>query len=111
MPTLFIPPMMRNLADGAKSLQSNGATLREVMANVGEKYPALRDAIVGDGEVRPGLAIAINGVTQPLGLLASVPEDAEIHILPAISGGGPCPRSDTASRARDQIRRAVPAIR
>ena len=89
MPTLFVPPMMRDVADGAKSVPAEGVTLREVMANIGLKYPALRDAIVGDGEVRPGLAIAINGVAQPLGLLAAVSEDAEIHILPAISGGAP----------------------
>lgn len=86
--TLFVPSMLRRLVDDQDRLTVSGHNLREVMNEVGERYPTLRDAVVENGRIRPGLALAVNGVPQTsLGLLAPVPDDAEIHILPAIAGG------------------------
>ena len=40
-----------------------------------------------DGRVRPGLQLAVDGVLSATGLMAKVPEDGEVHILPALGGG------------------------
>lgn len=86
--TLFVPSMLRRLTDNQDRLTVSGHNLREVMQEVGGQYPQLRDAVIENGRVRPGIALAVNGVPQTsLGLLAPVPEGAEIHILPAIAGG------------------------
>jgi len=85
--TVFIPAMMRSLTDGEERVEVPGSTLREVVAALDARYPGFADSVVQDGRVRPGLALAVNGVAQSTGLLAAVPADAEVHILPAISGG------------------------
>ncbi len=87
MATVFIPPMMRDLAGGQHTVEVTGATLREVVRNLDAAFPGFRDLIVQNDHLRPGLALAVNSVLQSTGLMASVPPDAEVHILPAIAGG------------------------
>ena len=91
MATVFIPTMMRQLTGGEERVEVSGSTLREVVAELEDRFPGFEATLVQDGRVRPGLAFAVDGVTQSLGLLAQVPDDAEVHILPAISGGGASP--------------------
>ena len=80
--------MMRDLADGQRTVEVSGGTLREVVQNLDAAFPGFRELIVLNDHVRPGLALAVNSVPQSTGLMAAVPADAEVHILPAISGGG-----------------------
>jgi len=42
---------------------------------------------VADDDVAPGIAVAINDQVSQMGLMEPVPPDAEVHFLPAISGG------------------------
>ena len=59
-----------------------------MIENLDPECPGIHALIVEDGMVRPGIQLAVNGVTAATGLLRSVPEDAEVQILPAMSGGG-----------------------
>ena len=87
MAKVFVPALMRKLAGGEPVVEVPGATLREVMDNLGEAYPGMKELIVENGRVRPGLQLAVDGVLSATGLMAQVPEDAEVHILPALGGG------------------------
>ena len=87
MVTVFVPPMMRSLTDGATQVETSGRTLREVVQHLEAAYPGFEETLTEAGSLRPGLALAVNGVTQPTGLMAAVPEGGEVHILPAIGGG------------------------
>jgi molybdopterin converting factor small subunit len=87
MPTVFLPTMLRPLAGGLDRVEVEGQTIREVVDQLEQLAPGIKQTLIEDGRVRPGLAFAVNGVMQSMGLLAPVPEDAEVHILPAISGG------------------------
>ena len=87
MATVFVPPSMRSLTDGAKSVEARGANVRALVEALEAAYPGFRETLTDDGRLRPGLAIAIDGVTATTGLLAEIPPDAEVHILPAIAGG------------------------
>ena len=78
---------MRKLAGDEPVVEVPGATLREVMDNLGAAYPGMKELIVENGRVRPGLQLAVDGVLSATGLMAKVPEDAEVHILPALGGG------------------------
>lgn len=88
---VFIPPGMRPLCNGAAELEADGANVREVVISLEQRYEGFFDALVEwtpHGEqLRRGLSIAVNNEIQPLGLRANVPANAEVHILPAMSGG------------------------
>ena len=87
MAKVFVPALMRKLAGDEPVVEVPGATLREVMDNLGVAYPGMKELIVENGRVRPGLQLAVDGVLSATGLMAQVPEDAEVHILPALGGG------------------------
>ena len=87
MAKVFVPALMRKLSDDQHVVDVPGRTLREVVNNLDEQYPGMKDVIVENGNVRPGLQLAVDGVLSATGLMAQVPEEAEVHILPALGGG------------------------
>ena len=87
MPTVAIPSLLRNLTNGKESITVPGATIREVIDNLEDRYPGLKARLCEDGRIKPGLAVYINGLLTRGSILESVDEDAEIHFLPAIGGG------------------------
>ena len=84
---VYIPPAMRSLSGGARSLPASGRTVREVVDDLESRWPGFRETLIEDDRLRRGLWVAVNSEQQPLGLLAGVPPGAELHILPAMSGG------------------------
>lgn len=88
MAVVWIPPLMRDLAGGQSRVEVPGRTLREVIANLEGEYPGLGKRICEGGQIRPELALAVDGEVTQIGLLQPVGESSEVHILPAISGGG-----------------------
>ena len=85
--TVFVPIGMRSLTDGQRVVRASGRSVAEVIESLEAQYPGFRETLVEGGRLRRGLTIAVNSVEQPLGLLAKVPERAEVHILPAMAGG------------------------
>ncbi len=87
MAKVFVPALMRKLSDDQHVVDVPGKTLREVINNLEEQCPGMKAVIVENGKVRPGLQLAVDGVLSATGLMAKVPEEAEVHILPALGGG------------------------
>ena len=87
MPTVYIPPQLRKLTDGAQTVEVTGQTLRQVVDALEELYPGIRDRLHDGENFRPGLAAAVDSVVSTRGLLQPVGADSEVHFLPAISGG------------------------
>ncbi len=85
--TVFVPIGMRPLTDGQRIVSATGSTIAEVVDDLESNYPGFHDSLVEGNRLKRGLSIAVNSVEQPLGLLAKVPEGAEVHILPAMAGG------------------------
>lgn len=86
MVVVHIPTQWR--ADvGAERLEVVGATLRQVVAALDERSPGMADRIMTDGQLRPELAISINGAIAERGLVEPVPDGAELYLIPAIGGG------------------------
>ena len=85
--TVFVPIGMRPLTDGRRTVSASGRTVGEVVSDLESNYPGFHESLVEGGRLKRGLTIAVNSVEQPLGLLAKVPEGAELHILPAMAGG------------------------
>ena len=89
MATLFVPPSLRHLTGGERRITVSSANVRALVDELEQAHPGFRDSLVGGDNLRPGLAIAIDGVAASDGLLAKIPDGAEVHILPAIAGGQP----------------------
>ena len=87
MALVFIPSLMRELTAGRDRVEVEGRTLRQVIDALETAYPGTRARILENGEIRPGLSLAVNGAVATMGLLEKVPPDAEVQIVPAIGGG------------------------
>lgn len=80
--------MLRGLCGGERIVEVPGQTVRQVIDSLEGRCPGIRDRLVEDGDLRPELAIAVDGETTQIGLMQPVGEQSEVHILPALGGGG-----------------------
>lgn len=87
MPEVWIPSLMRSLTHGQEQVQVPGETVREVIENLEARFPGISERICEDGRIRPGLAVAIDGVVGNEGMRQKVAEESEVHFVTAISGG------------------------
>jgi sulfur-carrier protein len=87
-----IPGALRVYTDGHSRVELDRAhgTLRDVLQALWSRYPGLRDRLANEqGEVREHINIFVGNedVRYLEGLATSIPDGAEISIVPAISGG------------------------
>ena len=87
MATIFIPSMLQSLTGGAKRIDCDARNVRQVIERLEELYPGIKDRLVEDGEIRPNLAVAVDGDVATMGMLQKVGENSEVHFVPAIGGG------------------------
>jgi molybdopterin synthase sulfur carrier subunit len=87
MVKVFIPPLLRDVTAGQGEVEVDGATVRQIVTALDTRFPGVRERLCEGGDLRPGLAVAINGTVSSLGLLQKVAEGSEVHFLPAIGGG------------------------
>lgn len=87
MARVFIPPMLRALTGGVERIDVAAGRVAEVIAAIDLRYPGFGAAVLEDGRLAPGLAVAVNSEVGVDGLFELVPTDAEVHFVPAISGG------------------------
>jgi molybdopterin synthase sulfur carrier subunit len=85
--TIFIPTMLQSLTAGTKRVEMEARNVRQVIERLDEMFPGIKGRLVEDGEIRPSLAIAIDGNVAIMGLLEKVGENSEVHFVPAIGGG------------------------
>ena len=87
MPTVFIPTMLQELTGGLKQVEVPGKTVADLIDNLEAKFPGIKSRLTDGGTLRSNLAVAVDGEVGVMGLLEDVPEGAEVHFIPAISGG------------------------
>ncbi|MBM3997345.1 MAG: MoaD/ThiS family protein [Planctomycetes bacterium] len=87
MATVWIPSLLRNLADQHESVEVAGATVGELIGALEARFPALRGRLRDGDKVHRGLAVVVDGQIARGGLTECVPETAEVHFIPAIAGG------------------------
>ncbi len=87
MATVYIPPALRDLTGGVETVEATGHTVRAILADLEPRYPGLTARLCTDDVLRPGLMVAVAGSMSKLGLRTPVPENAEVHFLPALGGG------------------------
>lgn len=87
MPKVFIPPSMRTLTGDESVVDVDGATLGQVLDNLDQRYPGLKQRICQGNTIRPGIAVAVACSIATVGLLQKTDPADEIHFLPAVGGG------------------------
>ncbi len=87
MTTVFIPAVLRKLTGGRDRATASGSTLGEVVGDLDRQFPGFRSRVIKDGDLIGSVAVSVNGELISGGLSEAVPEDSEIHFVPAIGGG------------------------
>jgi sulfur-carrier protein len=72
---------LRQLTGGVAELEVEAASVRQLIARLGQAYPALAPHLAA------GVAVAIDGQIYQDALLQEIPPESDVHILPAIAGG------------------------
>ncbi len=87
MPTVFVPPLLRELTGGQQQVEVAGKNVRQVIDNLEERFPGVRERLCSGNDLKPGLTVVVGSHVSSLGLLQKVNEDSEVHFLPAVGGG------------------------
>jgi sulfur-carrier protein len=87
MPQVFIPPLLRQLTHGAAEVRVDARTVADAVDELERQFPGVRERLLVDGELMPGMAVSVDGRISSLGLLQRVEPESELHFLPAIGGG------------------------
>lgn len=89
---ILIPTALRELADDRHEVRidERAASIGAALSLLWQACPAVRDRVLTErGEVRPHVNIFVDGenIRYAGGMSAVVRDDAEIMIVPAVSGG------------------------
>ncbi|MBD3674054.1 MAG: MoaD/ThiS family protein [Planctomycetaceae bacterium] len=87
MPTVIIPTPLRDVTGDVTEIEVEARTVGEVIDRLEELYPGIGERLRVDDEIRPGLAVAIDGAMSSRGLTRKLQPESEVHFLPAIGGG------------------------
>jgi len=87
MPVAIIPSLLRKYTGGIERVEVQGHNLRELIANLGRKFPDLTSHLLENGDLKPSIAVSVDGEIATGGILEPVSEKSEVHFLPAIGGG------------------------
>jgi sulfur-carrier protein len=84
-----IPPTLRPEVGGARQVEAEGATVRDLLDDLMSRFPSLREQIVEDGDVAPFVNVYVEGedVRTREGLDTEVRPGSTVILLPAMAGG------------------------
>ena len=88
--TVRIPTTLRPLSGGSSTVQVEGSTLTEVIANLDAVHPGFSDRLLDEsGALRKfvNLFVADDDVRYLDGLSTATPEGTTVSIIPAVAGG------------------------
>ena len=89
MTAVRIPPTLRGEVGGERQVEADGATVRELLEDLAERFPALGAQLLEDGVVAPFVNVYLGGedVRTLQGLDTEVAEGQTLILLPAMAGG------------------------
>ncbi len=88
MTRVRIPPTLRNEVGGERELLGEGETVREVLADISARYPALAAQLFEDGSIAPFVNVYLGGEdVRMLDGLETRVNGSSMILLPAMAGG------------------------
>jgi molybdopterin converting factor small subunit len=84
-----IPPTLRAETQGAREVEAEGGTVRELLDDLMGRFPALRGQLLEDEELAPFVNVYVEGedVRTKEGLETPVSDASTVILLPAMAGG------------------------
>jgi [CysO sulfur-carrier protein]-thiocarboxylate-dependent cysteine synthase len=90
MTRVRIPPTLRDAVGGAREVDAAGGTVRELLADLAERFPGLGRQVLENGhEIAPFVNVYVNNedVRTLDGLETPVGDGTTVILLPAMAGG------------------------
>ena len=89
MTVVRIPPTLRGEVGGARQVEAEGDTVREVLDDLVERHPALGPQLLADGELAPFVNVFVGGedIRTLDGTDTPVRNGDSLILLPAMAGG------------------------
>ena len=90
MTRVRIPPTLRDAVGGAREIDASGSTVRELLADLAERFPGLGHQVLENGnEIAPFVNVYVNNedVRTLEGMDTPVGEGTSVILLPAMAGG------------------------
>ena len=90
MTRVRIPPTLRDAVGGAREVDASGSTVRELLADLAERFPGLGSQVLENGnEIAPFVNVSVNteDVRTLDGLETPVGDGTSVILLPAMAGG------------------------
>jgi molybdopterin converting factor small subunit len=90
MPTVKIPPVLRDKVGGEAEIPAAGADVGEVLGALAEQHPSLREQLfAADGQLNKYVNVYLNDEDVRVldGLGTAVGDADTVVILPAMAGG------------------------
>ena len=79
---------MQKLTNGQRQIPADGRTVRQVVDYLDAHYPGFKARICNEqDQIRPEIAVAVDGEVVTSGLRTRVSYSSEVHFLPALAGG------------------------
>jgi [CysO sulfur-carrier protein]-thiocarboxylate-dependent cysteine synthase len=89
MATVRIPPTLRTETAGAREVEADGRSVRELLDDLTSRYPALRGQLYVEDALAPFVNVYVEGedVRTLDGLETDVRPNSTVILLPAMAGG------------------------
>ena len=90
MPTVKVPPILRQHTDGAAEVSAEGATVGDVLRDLAGRHPGTEGQLFSpEGELNRYVNVYLNDEDVRVldGLDTSVTEPDTVVVLPAMAGG------------------------
>src|SRR5262245_57615043 len=88
--TVRLPGVLRDATGGQTKVTASGRTLADVIADIDRRHPGFRGRVVDEtGELRTYVNVYIgeDDARSRGGTGASIPDGAEVMVIPAMAGG------------------------
>lgn len=89
MANIRLAPVLRSYAGGSKQVSAQGGTLADVLNNLYQSYPSLKEQIQPEQDLSRFVNVYVNDqdVRYLQGLQTAVEANDTITLLPAMAGG------------------------
>ena len=90
MATVRMPPILRQAVGGAREVDADGSSVREVLDDLTSRFPAVRSHLLDDGgDLNRFVNVYVNNEDVRLGqgLETAVDSSSTVIVLPAMAGG------------------------
>ena len=87
--TVNIPTILRPLTEDQKRVEATGSNVLEIIENVDQQYPGIKEKVIAENQVHRFINIYVNDddIRFSEGLNTTLKAGDSLTILPSVAGG------------------------